>query len=408
MIEKIIEKSNILISKVDTTFIRKIWNDIDWEQKLIWIVGQRWIWKTTLMLQYLKLNNWIKSVYFSADNVNVIKNWLYEIIDQMYFKENIRFFAIDEIHKYSNWNQELKNIYDDFTDIKVIFSWSSSIDLIKWKYDLSRRLTLYKMFWFSFIEYLNKVKNLNLNRYSLEEILYNHQNISKHIYSIIWDDILWIFNEYLKIWYYPYSFESKNQNTFYNKLLWAIDKTIYEDISNFYKMDSTNLEKLRKIIIFYALSNPWELSVNALKDKLNLAHDTTLNYLEILQEVWLIKWLNTYWVISKFIRKAKKIYLDNTNMIYAFQNESWFKAEVWTIREVFFINQLSDKHNLFFSDVWWDFAVNIWEDKFIFEIWWKNKKKKQIINLKNAFIVSDDIIFWTENKIPLWLFGMLE
>jgi hypothetical protein len=358
-------------------------------------------------LQYLKINNLKKWVYFSADNINIIKYWLYEVINNLYFKEWKREFFIDEIHKYQNWNQELKNIYDDFVDIKIVFSGSSSIDIIKWKYDLSRRLTLYRMTWFSFREYLNKTKKLNLKSYSLEEILKNHENLSKEIHNQIWNEIISDFWMYLKSWYYPFSFESDILETFYNKLLWTIDKLIYEDISNFYKLDSLNLEKLRKIIIFFAFSTPWELSINSLKEKLGLAYDTVVNYLDILQEVGLIRWLSTFWVISKTIRKSKKIYIDNTNIIYAIQNETWFNLEIWTLREIFFLNQLSNKYKVFFSDIWWDFLINIWENKYIFEVWWKNKTKKQIKNLSNSFVVSDDIIFGSQNKIPLYLFWFI-
>lgn len=405
MLEKIIEKSNILISKINLGFIRDIYYHIDFSQKLIWIVWQRWVWKTTLILQYLNRNKKLKSIYFSADNVNIINIWLYKIVEKLYFEYKINVFAIDEIHKYQNWNQELKNIYDDFVDIQIIFSWSSSIDLIKWKYDLSRRLTLYKMKWFSFREYLNKTKNINLEKISLNNLVNNSLEISKNIYDKLWDEIIFLFKEYLEKWYYPFNFESKNKEIYFNKLFWAIDKLIYEDISNFYKIDSTNLEKLRKIIIFYSFSPPWELSINALKEKLQLAYDTTVNYLEILQEVWLLRWINTFWVISKSIRKAKKIFVDNTNIVYAIQSEAYYKIETWVLREIFFVNQFWKE--LFFSDDWGDFLVNLWDRNYIFEIWWKNKTKKQIKDLENSFVVSDDIIFSNKEKIPLWMFGFL-
>ncbi|MFA5917678.1 MAG: AAA family ATPase [Candidatus Gracilibacteria bacterium] len=407
MFEKIIEKSNILVSATDLSFVRNIYDEIDWSQKLIGIVGQRGIGKTTLLLQYLKINNLKKGVYFSADNINIIKYGLYEVINNLYFKEGKREFFIDEIHKYQNWNQELKNIYDDFVDIKIVFSGSSSIDIIKGKYDLSRRLTLYRMTGFSFREYLNKTKKLNLKSYSLEEILKNHENLSKEIHNQIGNEIISDFGMYLKSGYYPFSFESDILETFYNKLLGTIDKLIYEDISNFYKLDSLNLEKLRKIIIFFAFSTPGELSINSLKEKLGLAYDTVVNYLDILQEVGLIRGLSTFGVISKTIRKSKKIYIDNTNIIYAIQNETGFNLEIGTLREIFFLNQLSNKYKVFFSDIGGDFLINIGENKYIFEVGGKNKTKKQIKNLSNSFVVSDDIIFGSQNKIPLYLFGFI-
>ncbi|MDD5769700.1 MAG: AAA family ATPase [Candidatus Gracilibacteria bacterium] len=405
MLEKIIEKSNILISKVNMDFVRDVYNEIDFSQKLVGIVGQRGVGKTTLILQYLKNNPKLSSMYFSADNVNIINLGLYNIIEKLYFEYKINVFAIDEIHKYQNWNQELKNIYDDFVNINIIFSGSSSIDLIKGKYDLSRRLTLYKMNGFSFREYINKTKNLNLQKISLNDLVNNSQEISKDIYQKLGDEILFLFRQYLEVGYYPFNFESENKEIYFNKLIGVIDKLIYEDISNFYKIDSLNLEKLRKIIIFYAFSAPGELSINALKQKLQLAYDTTVNYLEILQEVGLLRGINTFGVISKSIRKAKKIFIDNSNIIYAIQSQAFYKIEIGVLREIFFVNQFGNE--LFFSDNGGDFTI-LGDKNYIFEVGGKNKTKKQIKNLENSFIVSDDIIFAIQNKIPLWLFGFLK
>jgi hypothetical protein len=209
----------------------------------------------------------------------------------------------------------------------------------------------------------------------------------------------------LKKWYYPFSFESERLETFYSKLFEVIDKLIYEDISNFYKMDSTNLEKLKKIIVFFAISKPWELSINSIKNKLWISFDTASNYLQILNEVWILKSLYVEWNISKSIRKAKKIYIDNSNLIYTISDEIWIEAEIWTIREIFFINQFSK--NIFYSDIW-DFMIKIGLENYYFEIGWKNKKRKQLKNKKNSFVVADNIIFPNDKKIPIWLFWFIK
>ena len=162
MIEKIIEKSYRKIQSTPMKYIRDLYYKIDWNQRLVGIVWQRGVGKSTLLLQYLSENKNNISVYFTADNINIVAEGLYNTVEKLYLKKWIVHFFIDEIHKYHNWNQELKNIYDDFDDIKVVFSGSSSIDLIKWKYDLSRRLTLYRMYWLSFREYMNIITNNNL------------------------------------------------------------------------------------------------------------------------------------------------------------------------------------------------------------------------------------------------------
>ncbi len=403
--EKILEKSKRLILTIDISFVRDIYFEIDWSARLIWIVWQRWIWKTTLLLQYLKKEKIDNCVYLSADNINLIEIWIYNFVEKLYLENGINIFFIDEIHKSKNWNAELKNLYDDFPEIKIVFSGSSSIDLIKWKYDLSRRVLLYKMKWFSFKEYVNKVKKINLESYKISEILNNTNNIVDKIYKELWDEILVLFNKYLKTWYYPFNFESEKEESFYLKLFWVIDKLVYEDISNFYKMDSTNLEKLKKIIVFFSLSKPWELSINSIKNKLWISFDTAANYLQILNDVWILKSLYVEWNISKSIRKAKKLYIDNSNLIYSISNETWIEAEIGTIREIFFINQFNK--NLFYSDIW-DFMLKIWLESYYFEVWGKNKKRKQLQNNNNSFVISDSIIFPTKWKIPIWLFGFLK
>lgn len=405
MYTKILDKSNRLILNTDISFIRDIYYNIDWSARLIWIVGQRWIWKTTILLQYLKKENINNSIYFSADNISLIDLWLYSFVEKLYLENWIRVFFIDEIHKSLNWNQELKNLYDDFPKIKIVFSGSSSIDLIKWKYDLSRRVLLYKMNWFSFKEYVNKVKKINLNSYPINDLLENTDEISKSIYNILWDDILVLFNKYLKSGYYPFTFESDKIESFYSRLFEVIDKLVYEDISNFYKLDSTNLEKLKKIIIFFSLANPWELSINSIRNKLWISFDTAANYLQILNDIWILKSLFIEWNISKSIRKAKKVYIDNSNLIYTISNEIWINPEIWTIREIFFVNQFNK--NLFYSDIW-DFTFKQWLENYYFEIWGKNKTKKQLQNKNNSFVVSDSIIFPSKWNIPIWMFWFLE
>ncbi len=350
-------------------------------------------------MQYLK-----NKIYFSADDISVLNDWLLETVRKLYFDENIKLFAIDEIHKYKNWNQELKNIYDSFPDIKIIFFWSSSIDLINWKYDLSRRVSLVKMQWLSFMEYINKTKKQIFPILSLEQVIKWDQ--TNEIYQTIWDEIIYLFKNYLKSWYYPFTFESEITETYYNKIWWILDKLIYEDISNFYSLDTTNLEKFKLIIMFYAFSLPWELSINSLKNKLAIAYDTTSSYLQILNEIWIIKSIYSDWVISKMIRKANKLYLDNSNLIYYFNNSIWKQVEIWTIREIFFVNQVVYKNNIFYSKDG-DFMTYIDWEKYFFEVWGKNKKQAQIKNLQNAFIVKDDLVLPIWNQIPLWSFGFL-
>lgn len=404
--QHILETSKRLVDYVSLDFVRHIYDEIDWSQRLIWIVWQRWVGKTTLMLQYIKQNNNKQSVYFSADNIRILNDWLYYSIEKLYFDENIRHFFVDEIHKYSNWNQELKNLYDSFPEMKLVFTGSSAINLIKWKYDLSRRLTLYKLQWLSLREYINKTQKLNIKKYDLSDLINNTNQVVDDVYGFVWDKIPFLFKQYLRGWYYPFAFENDDLNIYYNKIWWAIDKLIYEDISNSYRLDTFHLEKFKFILMFFAFAAPWELSINSLSKKLSLAHDTTANYLDILSQVWVINSIFSEWLISTTIRKAKKIYIDNPNIVYYLNNEISKQVELWTIRELFFVNQVHYKNKLFYSNIG-DFLSTIKWNKVYFEIWWVNKTKKQIKWVKNAYLVKDDTIFASNNEIPLWLFWFL-
>ena len=246
--QHILETSKRLVDYVSLDFVRHIYDEIDWSQRLIWIVWQRWVGKTTLMLQYIKQNNNKQSVYFSADNIRILNDWLYYSIEKLYFDENIRHFFVDEIHKYSNWNQELKNLYDSFPEMKLVFTGSSAINLIKWKYDLSRRLTLYKLQWLSLREYINKTQKLNIKKYDLSDLINNTNQVVDDVYGFVWDKIPFLFKQYLRGWYYPFAFENDDLNIYYNKIWWAIDKLIYEDISNSYRLDTFHLEKFKFIL----------------------------------------------------------------------------------------------------------------------------------------------------------------
>ena len=167
------------------TTVREIYYEIDFSQKLIWIIWPRWVWKSTILIEYLKQNNLSNSLYISADNIYFLENNLFEFALKFKREFDGKILLIDEIHKYKNWQQELKNIYDSIPDLQIIFSWSSSIDLKNWNYDLSRRAKLYYLNWFSFREYINYLYLLNIKKYELNDILYNHINIILNLLNIL-------------------------------------------------------------------------------------------------------------------------------------------------------------------------------------------------------------------------------
>ncbi len=385
---------NIVIEK------RYLYEQIDFSERLIWIVWQRWVWKTTLILQYLKTKQKdFKSLYISADNIYFLENNLFDFVREFYLKNDWKLIILDEIHKIKNWSQILKNIYDSFPKIQIIFSWSSSIDLKIWNYDLSRRADLYTLLGFSFREFLNYYYKTDFKILKYNDIIKNYYELSINLSEKT--VILKYFEEYLKFWYYPY-LEKRNKKS-YDKVIETIDKTIYEDVSNFYDLKSKNLLLLKKIINYLSINPPWEINVNKISKTLEIDNKTTSYYLEILEKVWivifLLKDINGY----NILKNTSKIYLNNSVIYYAINSFLNKDVNIWTIRENFFINQLQwVKHKITFSKIW-DCIV----ENDIFEIWWAKKTFSQIKDINNSYLVLDDILIASKNKIPLWLFWFL-
>jgi len=412
LIQSLLRHQNSLLKNISFKTKRFLYDKIPDNEKLIWIVWLRGVWKTTILLQKLYENKSIdKSIYFSMDNPKISSKWLFEIVDDLYFSYGYRYFYVDEIHKYWNWNQELKNIYDSFPDIKLIFSGSSSVDIIRWTYDLSRRVLLFKLPILSFREYLNFKYNLDLKSYSLEDILNNKDNIS----TFLLDNniaILKEFKNYLNFWEFPFfSLSGDYTDNYKYKLDNIINKIIYEDISSFYKLKTQNLHVFKEIIYFIINSEPWFFNYNSLSKFLSISSETLKVYINILEEIGLLKIISYAGNISQETRKAKKIYftLSNINEV-----ENYVEIKnIWRIRESFFVNNIFYalkwwlfNEKLRYSDIW-DFSIKLKWSEYLFEIWWKNKTKKQIKWIKNSFIIKDDIIDIWDNIFPLWLFWFL-
>ena len=285
------EIESILLGKVKLDFKRFLYDKIHFDNRLIGIVGPRGVGKTTLILQYLKEHRLgdERALYLSADNVFFKQGDLLEFAREFHLKHGGALLCIDEIHRYDNWNQELKNIYDSFPDLKIIFSGSSSLNLIKGKYDLSRRGMLYSLPGLSFREYLLLERNIALPSYALKNVLKNGFKISRSFASHKF--ILKYFNEYLQRGYYPFYKEEPNLHLYYAKILNVVDKAIHEDIASFYNLKTQNLSAFKKILHFLTGITPGEVNINKLAKNLGYNHATIAEYLEILHATNLIRFL---------------------------------------------------------------------------------------------------------------------
>lgn len=387
--------------KLDTTttdFVRDTIHKVNWEARLVGIKGARGIGKTTLLLQYIKLrlaNRLEKTLYVSLDSIWFNTNSLIDLVDN-FSKKGGEYLFLDEVHKYPGWSQVLKNIYDDYPNIKVVFTGSSLLEILNARSDLSRRAVVYEMQGFSFREYLRMETGIDFDILSLEQILKNHVNEAKKIQQQI--KPFQYFEKYLQQGYYPFY---REQPELYEIRLGEVINMMLEiELPLLRGVELAYIAKIKQLLVIIAESVPFVPNVSKLSEKININRATLLSYLHYLSEIGLTHNLfKESFGISR-LQKPAKIYLENTNLIYLLSQQN---ANIGNSRETFFINQLAYNHKVTFTEQT-DFKV---DDTYFFEIGGKNKKSKQIVTLENSYIVADDIEYGFQHKIPLWLFGFM-
>ena len=395
--DTLFEKSYRKRENVSLHFIRSIMADIQWNNRLIGIKGARGIGKTTLLLQYMKqfLPNDTSVLYVSLDNIWFSEHKLIELIDD-FVKRGGKYLLVDEVHKYANWSQELKNAYDDYPELKIVFTGSSLLEILNARADLSRRAVVYAMQGLSFREYLNIRLSEELPRYSLPEILENHHEISSKILKNI--KPLQYFSDYLEKGYYPFFFEMNK--LYYNQLEEVINLILEIELPLLRGVDISYITKLKQLLLVIAESSPFTPNVHKLSVNIGINRATLLSYLHYLRETNLTKHLyRDSFGVSK-LQKPDKIFLENTNLAYLLAEK---RANIGNLRECFFFNQLDYLHKVEYPEKG-DFLI---DKKYTFEIGGKSKNIKQIHALENAYIAADDIEYGFDNKIPLWMFGFL-
>ncbi len=394
--DRLIQISNRAVANTPGKFKRFLFEEIDLSQRLIGISGARGSGKTILLLQLLKkMQKQKKTLYVSLDDVFFSENRLIYFAEDFYKKGGELLF-LDEVHRYKNWSQELKNIYDSLPDLQVVFTSSSALDIYRGSHDLSRRLIMYQLPGLSLREYIEFQYDIKFPAIALENILSNHQEFCNTINQKIRP--IAVFLEYLRSGYYPFFKESGE--TYLQKLNNTVNLAVELDLPAIHDIDYRAIIKIKKILSILSRIVPYKPNIEKLAKQVGTTRDTLLRYLYYLEKARIVKWLvsNTYGI--NYLNKPDKLYLDNTNLAYAI---STVLPDIGNLRETFFLNQLSAKHLVTYPKKA-DFLV---DNQYTFEIGGKNKTQKQIQGTKNAFIAADDIEFGFENKIPLWLFGFL-
>lgn len=397
MIKYIRNKQIRVIASISLDFVREQYmSRLLSGNRLVGLVGQRGVGKSTLLLQYLKLHYKVSEyLYFSADDVYIVNSSIYDIADE-FVRLGGKVIVIDEIHKYKNWSIELKSIYDSFPELLIRFSGSSMLNIMNEKYDLSRRAVITTMRTLSFREYLKLSSGIEVDRVSFEEILKHHTELSSTL-ALENPTLYREFLRYLQIGAYP--FFTEDELEYKNKLFNALDKIIAEDIPSLNRIEYAHLSIFRKFIakLIYA-KVPYQVNISALCREFEISHPTLANYINILESTKVIRAIKKF--STKVSKKPEKLLFGNTNILYTFADEFGIEVETGTVRESFFVSCFDKVH---YSDIG-DFVV---QDR-IFEIGGKNKTLKQIKEVKNSFLVIDTDYTTDERQIVLWLFGLME
>ena len=374
-------------------------DDIEWIARLIGIKGARGVGKTTLILQYIK--KYLKTdnsvLYVSLDDIWFSDHNLVELTDE-FVKKGGSFLFLDEVHKYPDWSKEIKNIYDDFPELKIVFTASSMLEILNARADLSRRAIIYKMQGLSFREYLNFTQNTRFCKYSLYDIISNRRIIEEEILQIV--KPLQHFQDYLSKGYYP--FFNELPSLYYNRIGEVINMILEIELPLLRGVDISFSQKLKKLLLVISESAPFVPNISKLSERIGINRNTLTGYLHFLQEADLTK--NIYKNASGITRMQKpdKIFLENTNIAYAINPE---RPDIGNIRETFFLNQLAYPHMILYPETG-DFII---DGQYLFEVGGRNKSFRQIRNWEKdrSFTAIDDIEYGNDQRIPLWLFGFL-
>ena len=387
-----------LLSHLNMPFERSLMATINWNARLIAIRGARGVGKTTMLLQYVKKTYGTDpniALYASMDHLYFSKHSLLELAEDFH-KRGGKCLCLDEVHKYEGWSREIKNIYDGFPELKIVFTGSSLLNILNAEADLSRRCISYDMQGLSFREYLCIKENIQLPTVTLVDILQRPLEISMAIVDKCRP--LQYFSKYLKEGYYPF-FAEQNMDylTQVQKVVGMILEIELPQLSN---VDIANVRKLRSLLSVISSGVPFAVDISKMAQTAELNRNTIITYLAHLHRARLLNLLYSDSLNLKRMQKPDKIYMENCNLLHAL---SLTNVEVGTERETFMVNQLSYLHAVEYAKQG-DFVI---DRKYTIEVGGASKDGKQIANTENAFIAADDIEYALGNKIPLWLFGFL-
>lgn len=385
---RLITYMNEQLRRTPMEFKRYMYDKIIWSDRLVGIVGPRGVGKSTMVKQHILLQsdrrNWL---YVSADHSYFFDHTLTELTDEC-IKEGVANLVIDEVHRYSNWSNEIKEIYDGHPEMKVIFTGSSVLDILRGQADLSRRSLIFQMQGLSFREFLILFHGIFLPEYSLEEIITHKVELPVDFHPLPF------FREYLKYGYYPFN----TSQTYAIRLQQVVAQTVEVDIPQYVGMNVATTRKLRQMMAIISKSAPIKPSVQHLSTELKVSKNDVPDYLLYLEKAGMLAQVRDDTGGLRGLGKVEKVFLDNTNLMYAVGNEL---PNIGNVRETFFNNQMRVMNDVMTSKVS-DFRIG----DYTFEVGGKGKGNRQLAGIEKGIIVKDDIEYGSGNIVPLWQFGL--
>lgn len=398
-IQELYTNSYRLVSQVSTQKKRYLYHQLPWDSRMLCIRGARGVGKTTMLLQRLAEafpNGSNKALYVSLDELWFNENRLIDLAEYHYTHGGTHLF-LDEVHRYpqDNWAQEIKNIYDRYPGFHVVFTGSSILKIDQSQADLSRRCLFFTMQGLSFREYLNFNGVAFFEPVGLGEILKNHVSLAMNITSKV--HVLQYFDEYLHHGYYPFYHELANG--YEMALRQMVVNVIEQDIPQAEPVEQSTINRIKRLVSLIARVTPFTVNVSRLAATLECDRQTVHKLLRTMQRASLINMLFKGRNNMQQLVKPEKVYLENTNLMYALASE----INIGNIRETFFSNQLFNAHELTFSGSG-DFLI---DNTHTIEVGGHRKSFEQIKDMPDSYLAVDDIEIGNGNRIPLWIFGFL-
>ncbi len=395
--ERLFGLSDRKIRYTSMAWKRYLFDRIDWSERLIIITGSRGAGKTTLLLQKLhelEARNTASCLYLSLDDLFFTTIKLTNVID-FYYKRGIIYFYLDEVHKYPLWSVEVKNLYDNYPDIRLAVTGSPAINMETGKADLSRRASRYHLYPLSFREYLSLEKKYYRKPLELDELINEHEIVTGNINKSL--KPLKEFHSYLKLGQFPYYKDGRSK--YPERLRNIINIVIDYDIQSVLNLEYITLFKLKKLLRIVSYSAPFKPNISELAKKLDINRSYIYRFFDILEHAGLILQLKHRDSGMSQLNKPEKIYLGNTNLLYALSEN----PEQGCIRETLFFSQLIVDNKVNYSKSS-DFLIN---DLLTFETGDKNKGAGQLADVPDSYVVLDNIETGFRDRIPIWLFGFL-